>query len=265
MENTIYSLLKTNNKLSHTKLGDLLKEEGKYNENEVVKGINELLGKGQISISEENGEVVYFYQSEKQASAFMSLSPEEVLVLQLLRDSGSRGMWNLEIKSRTGIPTQQINKILRNLEKQGHVQGVKSVQHKNRKIWLLAGETPSSEITGGFLFSEEQFDKGLLSELLKNTTRFLEEYPANIREITLFLRQKVTKSLTEENVQEVVKSLVALGELQEGSKNKYFISKWEVPDPLVTPCIACPLQRQCAEGALINPGECEYLTNWLDF
>lgn len=170
------------------------------------------------------------------------------------------------MKNRTEIPIPQINKILKSLEKQGLVYSVKSIQAKNRNIWLLTGTEASREVTGGFLFTEHQFDRDLLGLLITHTKIFLQERPSTLKEITLYLKkQNVSKTLDEQNVKEVVNSLLALREIEDSGAGKYTTVRWEVPDPLVIPCIACPLQRECSENGLINPAECEYLSNWLDF
>ena len=43
----------------------------------------------------------------------------------------------------------QVTRILKTLEGRGLVKNVKSVQHANRKVYMLAELEPASEITGG--------------------------------------------------------------------------------------------------------------------
>ena len=43
----------------------------------------------------------------------------------------------------------QVTKILKILEQRGLVKNVKSVQHANRKVYMLAELEPAREITGG--------------------------------------------------------------------------------------------------------------------
>ena len=43
----------------------------------------------------------------------------------------------------------QVTKILKILEQRGLVKNVKSVQHANRKVFMLAELEPAREITGG--------------------------------------------------------------------------------------------------------------------
>ena len=43
----------------------------------------------------------------------------------------------------------QVTRILKTLEGRGLVKNVKSVQHANRKVYMLSELEPASEITGG--------------------------------------------------------------------------------------------------------------------
>ena len=43
----------------------------------------------------------------------------------------------------------QVTRILKTLEGRGLVKNVKSVQHANRKVYMLAELEPAREITGG--------------------------------------------------------------------------------------------------------------------
>ncbi|CAG9312949.1 unnamed protein product [Blepharisma stoltei] len=265
MESLILNILEENSKLKNSELDYHLSRFGPINESEKVAVLNTLIGSGQISITDEDGEVAYHYQSEEQAKSIKSLLPEENLILQIIREAGNKGVWNQEIKAKTEIPIAQINKILKNLEKQGLVYSVKSVQFKNRTIWLLKGVEPNKDVTGGFLFSEQEFDRNKLGLLISYTKMFLQDKPGSLKEISAHLKQRVDKDLTEQDIKEVVNSLLALHEIEDSGLGKYTTIKWAVPEPLVIPCIGCPLQRQCHEDGVINPAECEYLSNWLDY
>lgn len=236
-----------------------------YSDEIKVATLNELLASGRIHISEEKGEFFIHYNTQEQADVLKSLGAEDLYILQLIREVGSKGMWNAEIKNKTGIPTAHINKSLKNLEKAGLIKWVKSVQAKNRKVWLLSELEPSTEITGGFLMSNSEFDKELFKLLQHHTRIYLEDNTAGLSEITSHLRSHVNKGLQESNVNEILKSMVALQEIEEVAPGKYRRLVWDVPDPPNVPCLSCPLTRECNPDGVINPSTCEYFTKWLSF
>jgi hypothetical protein len=101
----------------------------------------------------------------------------------------------------------QINKALLKMEKQGLVKGIKSVNFRSRKYWFDSNVTPSTEITGGFLFNDTDFNSDLLDRLQVHSKNYLRSNQASAKDLTKHLRQQVDSSLTEENVKKVLISL----------------------------------------------------------
>lgn len=263
MEELILSLCSQHGKLKDSHLNPLIAQNMPYNEGEKVQAINHLLGKGKISISEDAGEVVYQSLSETHANSMKRLEGEDILVLQMIREAGEKGVWNGEIKVKTGIPITQVNKYLTNLEKQKLIFSKKSVHH-NKKIWFLEGITPTNDVTGGFLFADQEFDKNLMSDLFTQIKVLLSEKASSTKDVLFYVKQQVNKNIKEENIKEVLASMVALGEVQEVQGLFRSISSFAM-DPVVIPCIACHLRFECRTDGVVNPADCEYLNSWLSF
>jgi DNA-directed RNA polymerase III subunit RPC6 len=260
----ILSVCSAQGKVTHAELTQLLALHGSFSDAEIVGTTNQLIIEGRVFPLSEKNQVVYQLQSEDQASAFQALSSEERLVLQIVRESGNLGIWNLDIKVKTGIPTQHVNRILKSLEIQGQVKCVKSMQHKNRKVWMLSEIEPSTDTVGNFLYQESQeFDNDWLQSMIHHAKAFLLEQVAGVKELTLHLKHVTGKGLTEENVKEVVGLMIALQQIEQMAPGKYRAVKWTVPEPPPVPCILCPLARECQEDALISPKSCKYLAAWL--
>lgn len=67
-------------------------------------------------------------------------------------------MFNIGIKTKTGIATAQVNKILKKLEQFKLVKSYRTAQAKKHLVWMLAELSPSDEVTGGFLVADGSFD-----------------------------------------------------------------------------------------------------------
>lgn len=61
----------------------------------------------------------------------------------------SAGIWTKDLRRRTGLATNVITKALKVLEQRELVKSVKSVQHGNRKQYMLFDVEPSEHVTGG--------------------------------------------------------------------------------------------------------------------
>ena len=66
---------------------------------------------------------------------------------------------------------QQLNKIMKNLEKKMLIKAIKPVNSKNRKIWLLFDTTPSEEFTGGIWYDNNELNNDLISALYSKTVQ----------------------------------------------------------------------------------------------
>jgi DNA-directed RNA polymerase III subunit RPC6 len=263
MEDLILKTCAEHLKIKDSQLNEIISQHKHLDEQQKVQIINDLLIKGKITVSEEDGEVVYNVLSDVEATSMKKLEGSEILILQIIRESSSKGVWNGEIKLKTNIPIQQINKILNNLEKQGLIFSKKSV-NVNKKIWFLQGINPSNDVTGGFLFENEEFDNNLMSDLFSQIKLILNEKTSSIKEILTYVKSQVNKNIQEDNLKQVLESLVALNEIEE-CNGKYKSVKSFLVDPLVVPCIACHMRFECKDDGVINPADCEYLNTWLDF
>ena len=59
--------------------------------------------------------------------------------------------------------------LMKKLEKKGLIKSVKSINAKNRNIWILSELDPSEDITGGIWYRNNEFDKDLIDALYNKT------------------------------------------------------------------------------------------------
>jgi DNA-directed RNA polymerase III subunit RPC6 len=263
MDDLILSLCSDHTKLKDSELDALLSSQSQLNPDLKVHSLNSLLSKGKISITEEDGEVVYQVLSESHSSAMKRLEGSDSLILQLVRQAGEKGIWNGEIKKQTNVPVVQINKILNHLQKQGLVFSHKSVS-TNKNMWFMQGTQPNNEATGGFLFAKEGFDNSLMSDLCGQIRLLLSDKSCSLKEILEYVRANVNKNIAESNLVEVMASMTALGEVSLHN-TKYRANGIFPLSPLVVPCFGCALRIECRANGLVNPSECAYLDSWLDY
>ena len=68
---------------------------------------------------------------------------------RLVAQVATAGIWTKDLRRRTGLATNVVTKALKVLEQRELVKSVKSVQHGNRKQYMLFHLEPSEHVTGG--------------------------------------------------------------------------------------------------------------------
>ena len=263
MEDLITTLLSQNGKINDSHLNTLISSSRTLDLESKLEAINSLLSKGKITVVEEGGEAFFQLLSDTQTAQMKNLEGPSILILQLVRESGEKGSSNQEIKQKTQIPIAQINKVLTGLEKKGLVFSQKSV-NQNKKLWFIEGAKPNSQVTGGFLFADSEFDKNLMNEVCAQVKILLSDKACTVKDVLEYMKSNFNKNMNEDNAKEVLGSMIALGEIEEKA-GKFRAVKDFLVDPLVLPCFACKLRFECRPNGIINPADCEYLNSWLEF
>eukprot|EP00622_Pseudochattonella_farcimen_P006823 FR742690.1.p1 GENE.FR742690.1~~FR742690.1.p1 ORF type:complete len:232 (+),score=43.79 FR742690.1:100-696(+) len=98
-----------------------------------------------------------------------------MMVYEEIRNSGNNGIWNREIKTNTNIQQQTLAKALKELERRMLIKSVKSIQQKTKKIWMLFDLTPSTTITGGPWYTDNEFDSMFVNEIARLVNNQIEE------------------------------------------------------------------------------------------
>lgn len=230
----------------------------------VTNILSDLLQAGALAGSQQGDDVLYVRLSAEQTQALEELSAEEIAVLQTVREAGTSGIWNQDLGKKIGLATAKVNRILTSLENKKQVKSVKSVQHKNRKNWLLYDLTPSEEVAGNFLFQgQEEFNSEFLQNLISYTKAALQKAPNTAKGLVGALTHQTKQTLTVENVEQVLRMMESLNQVERTDSGTYRALSWAIPEPPPVPCLLCPLARECHPSAIINPQTCKYLTDWL--
>ncbi|KAJ0394312.1 hypothetical protein P43SY_004195 [Pythium insidiosum] len=241
--------------------------------------INALMGEGRIKIFQRGSVLSYGVVGAEEAERIKGLTIEQRLVLQEIERAGNKGVWTRDIKTHTNIPQQIVTKTLRVLESRRLVKSVKSISSKNKKLYMLFDLVPSTEITGGPWYNEQEFDHVFIDTL---STFVFEVIKASGMSTLRAITDKVHASgiskvaLGPDEIRSIIQTLMYDGRVEEvravrltpgaNHETKYKISQEISTFNALseTPCGVCPVFEQCQEGNVISPRSCLYLTKWLD-
>lgn len=87
------------------------------------------------------------------------------LVYNTIRASGNNGIWTKDLKKKTNLHTVVLNRTLKTLEQKQEIKSVKHVKYPTRKIYMLYNLTPSSDVTGGAWYTDQELDTDFIDSL----------------------------------------------------------------------------------------------------
>ena len=223
------------------------------------------------------GQPVYKYQSEEQALRIKDLDQEDVLVYQTIEEGRDQGVQTSDLKAKLapqGFTTVILNKILKKLEKKGLIKKIKSLQQKNKLVWMLAEVEPSTDVTGG-LIGSDSFNLKQIEVIQERVAQYLKRQgPTSYRELALHVRQigVLSPDIRDDDIRQIIQVLVFDSLLETVSSGSSFeatvfrLSSNKYPAPLCfsqVPCAHCPVRSACGPHNSVNPRGCQYLAEWL--
>ncbi|KAG9290666.1 hypothetical protein G9A89_011629 [Geosiphon pyriformis] len=109
------------------------------------------------------------------------LNEEEMMVLKVIRHSGTQGIWTKYIKMKTNLHQTALTRVYKSLESKNLIKAVKPVQNPTRKTYMLFELEPSQEITGGPWFTDQTLDSDFVEQLTLVAYRYIlsRSYPKN--------------------------------------------------------------------------------------
>ena len=264
--------------------------------------INRLLSQRKLQIFKDGESLVYKEVKQDEAVKFKGLSSEDLLVYQIIQQSGNTGIWTKELKQKSNLPQTQIGKIFKSLEARKLIKAVKHVAQQNRKVYMLYELEPSREITGGAWYTEHEYDAEFIHVLREQCVKFiLARGKVTLEDVCDFVKQTKLShvDLGQEEVLQIVNTLVYDGKVD--AHEELELDKERDPDdpaaehggdddddldymenvivvyrpaslPIpessaftAVPCGVCPVFQECAPGGLVSPETCQYMKDWLSF
>ncbi|KAK8795171.1 hypothetical protein WA588_004020, partial [Blastocystis sp. NMH] len=243
----------------------------------LVNVIQELLNENRLKILQgPNGyvyQLVSIDQADKKAQ-LNDLGDAEMLVYQCIERTGDQGIWIREIKVRTGLHAQAINRIIKKLVQRKLIKSFKSIASKMKIMYILYDMELPKDITGGPWYSEQEFDVGFVDAVSQFVGKVLAEEPhgLDIKEIhrRITLSNIFAVPLEEKDVKQLLDKMSYCNIIEEVGDMKGG-TLWKLREPTTsydnistTPCGSCELYYRCFCNAEVNPKHCPYINQWYD-
>jgi DNA-directed RNA polymerase III subunit RPC6 len=250
----------------------VLKEALNVGVDRIGLAMNELLRASRAMILQGNNGVILFKAlSEEEQRQFEGLTQEQILVYQIIEESGNMGIWTRDIKRKSNLSQVTIGKIFKVLEQRKLIKAVLPISSKNRKHYLLFNVEPHKDLVGGPWYQDSELDSEFVNVLREQCKSIIDKKKfISIIDLSNLIRKtgvsKVELSL--ENVQTIVNTLLFDGEIEfieETKQYKLTKSSSRVNGLTQVPCGVCPVMKVCSDDGDINPTSCPYLASWLAF
>lgn len=252
---------------------------------ERVKAINALLSADRLVPLTDSAGGVHFRAStsadRQRSSRLKGLTTDERFVYQLVEQASTMGIWTRDIKRRSNLPQNRINKILKTLDERRLIKSVKAVSNASRKMYMLYDLEPAREVTGGPWYEAERFDGTFADAVGQAACKFIRERgSASVLEVSEFIKheQITTEELTLEDISNLLGALEYDGHLEwtpdvdarkrpKATGGRYTLAPSRIPVSTAlsgAPCGVCPVIGECFEGGKVSPSSCAYFQAWLE-
>lgn len=256
---------------------------------ERVDVVNKLITSNAITLHKVKDTLRYKYKGPTTSTPG-DANTEELVVFNLIRDSGRKGIWirDVRIKSNLGLP--RLKKILKSLETKKSIKAVKSVAASRKIVYMLYDLEPDSSITGGAWYSNQEFESEFIEILTKHSYKFLEvkkskalkntairsplvkyntSYATAERVLEFISKTGISKvRLTVEDIISILDLLVydglAAKRVNSEGKVEYRSTKPLVKRNAVcfVPCGSCPVIKRCSDANQLNCLNCKHMKIW---
>ncbi|XP_045602890.1 DNA-directed RNA polymerase III subunit RPC6 isoform X2 [Procambarus clarkii] len=262
---------------------------------QIVAVINKLLANSRIDMLKKDDDVLVFkLRDPGSLHRIKGAEPEEQVVYKIIEECGTQGIWAREIRARSNLHLNTVEKVLRKLDSKKLIKSFNSVAAPKKKTYLLYNLEPDRSLTGGAWYSDQHFDSEFVDILNQQCWRFLEQRavrarqvaggPIAVRNASYVASKEVLKHITElgitkvqlsmEDIEAILETLVFDGKAErsvatEGTQGvklyRAVISFLPTPALMTIPCGVCPLIKECDDVGNVTPVKCRYMKEWLEW
>ncbi|KAJ2723058.1 34-kDa subunit of RNA polymerase III (C) [Coemansia sp. Benny D115] len=270
---------------------------------DIVNSINRLLQANLLELMQMGNRILYRGITQSELDRLSGLSGDEKLVYKHIENSGNEGIWIRTLKQKTNLLQGVINRCLKGLEQKALIKSVKSVKHPTRKLYMLIEITPSSDITGGPWYTDQEMDTDFIDQLARQCYQYIYAnsfpsrgqktiysanhtgYPTSSQIRRFIADNRITNvNLSTENIEELLTMLVYDGKIERlapafdmaigGARGAKPKTEWMYRALSITakdspftdiPCGRCPVFNRCNVTGDITPAKCEYYKAWLNY
>lgn len=218
---------------------------------------------------------VYRWKSLEDALKFRGLDRSEKLVYDVVKRGKEIGVSRRDLKIRTNIQNAtEMKQILERLVSKRLIKEIKSVQGKNKKVYIISELEPSKTHTGGPWYGDDgEIDHTFINAIYVVLDKYMQKQDfATVDDVATYVAEsKISKEkLSPSDLKELVMTMVYDGVLEEceghGDGKEYFRrakAAKAVNQLDGVPCGKCPVFNDCVPGGVISPVNCIYMTEWM--
>lgn len=261
---------------------------------QIVDVINKLLANSRIDmLKKDDGALVFKLRDPGSSHRIKGAEPEEQVVYKIIEEHGTQGIWAREIRSKSNLHLNTVEKVLRKLESKKLIKSFNSVAAPKKKTYLLYDLEPDRSLTGGAWYSDQHFDSEFVDILNQQCWRFLEQRmvrarqvaggPIAVRNASYVSSKEVLKHINElgitkvqlsiDDIETILETLVFDGKVEhsvasdgaQGLKLYRAVTSFlPTPSIMTIPCGVCPLIKECGDVGDVTPIKCRYMKDWLN-
>jgi DNA-directed RNA polymerase III subunit RPC6 len=273
---------------------DALEKEIGVNMESIVEPINELLSKQAIELLRQGTQLLYRIADTSSNNELQGSDDQEKVVYSLIKAAGNRGIWLRDIRLKSNMGMNPLNKVIKSMENRKVIKAVKSVAAAKRKVYMLYNLEPDRTVTGGAWYSNDQdFEEEFVSILSQQCHRFLLDRMRIAKKShpdSLFLQIRKSRTaaslvleyidklqiskvkLAVDDLEKILQSLVFDGLAERSAtedEDGNLIYEYRASEPFIkstglmkVPCGVCPVFDDCYDDGDVTPYKCIYFEDW---
>ncbi|KAJ3186501.1 34-kDa subunit of RNA polymerase III (C) [Gaertneriomyces sp. JEL0708] len=137
--------------------------------------MNSLSGKQFVDFTAigKSGKLGFKARSMEDAAATVGMKDEERIIYRIVKEAGNTGVWVKQLKERSGLHAKLADTVIKGLEKKNVIKWIKPVKTPFKKTYLLFELEPSTELTGGAWYTDNEMDIDFIEQLSLQLHRYI--------------------------------------------------------------------------------------------
>ncbi|KAG7165625.1 DNA-directed RNA polymerase III subunit RPC6-like, partial [Homarus americanus] len=233
---------------------------------QIVDVINKLLANSRVDMLKKDDDVLVFkLRDPGSLHRIKGAEPEEQVVYKIIEECGTQGIWAREIRAKSNLHLNTVEKVLRKLESKKLIKSFNSVAAPKKKTYLLYNLEPDRSLTGGAWYSDQHFDSEFVDILNQQCWRHITELGITKVQLSIDDIETILETLVFDGKAE--QSIAAEG--TQGVKLYRAVTSF-LPTPALmmipfsTSAHRLDLIKECDDVGNVTPVKCRYMKEWLE-
>lgn len=154
----------------------LLRELPSWSAEDIMLNLNQLSAKQYVDFitTGKDKKLAFRAKDTHEILATSKMNEYERIMYRLIKDAKDTGIWIKDLKTRSGMHHQLATTTIKNLEKQNIIKSVRPVKTPFKRVYLLYEVEPSSELTGGAWYTDNELDVDFIEQLSGMIFKFIQ-------------------------------------------------------------------------------------------